>query len=115
MLSADKAFVIGSCPACHGVGVARKGRHFFYAVGLICAGILCFFHWLPTPSLFSAIGEVWDRLGLPGWIATAIVWTLTVFPLMFGVAFLWAWVKGDTCPVCNGRKKITRCAPEPNP
>lgn len=113
MLTPDKAFVLSQCPQCQGVGFSRDGRHFFYAVCLIAGGILCFFQWPPTPTLFSFVWDQCVALGMPHWAGTTIIWALTGIPLIFGIAFLWVWLRGDTCPKCNGRSTITRFAPNP--
>jgi hypothetical protein len=113
MWTSDQAFVVGECPHCRGSGFSREGRHFFYALGLIAGGILCFFQWPPTATLFSFVWEQCLTLGIPNWVGTAIIWSLTGVPPIFGLAFLWVWMRRDTCPKCNGRSKITRWAPNP--
>lgn len=110
MLTPDKAFVVGQCPQCKGAGSFRDGRHFFYAVCLIASGVLCFFQWPPTPTLFSFVWEKCVALGMPNWLGSVIIWAFTGIPPIFGAAFLWVWLRGDTCPTCNGRSKITRYA-----
>jgi hypothetical protein len=110
MLTADQVFVVGTCPECQGAGRSRNGQHFFYAICLICGGILCFFQWPPTPTLFATIWNAWAGLGLPNWTGTALIWAFTAVPPVFGLAFFWSWLRGNTCSRCNGRGQTTRPA-----
>ena len=110
----NQAFVVDSCPTCHGTGVSRNTRHFFYAICLIACGFLCFFQWPPTDGLFSTIWSLTAKFGCPNWVGSAAIWTLTGVPAVLGFGFLYAWIKADTCKTCNGRRKTTRFEQEPN-
>ncbi|MBN2563545.1 MAG: hypothetical protein JXQ75_21710 [Phycisphaerae bacterium] len=108
----SETFVVSTCPKCDGTGVYRNARHFFYGICLIASGIMCFFHWPPTPGLFAAVGDFGMRLGMPAWVTSVGIWVLTGLPPVFGVAFIYAWFAQDTCPACLGRRKATRVAPQ---
>lgn len=108
----SKTFVLGSCPKCHGKGVFRDPKHFFYGICLIAGGMLCFFEWPPTPGLFAAIWDAADSIGLPSWVGSTVIWTLTGVPPLFGLAFMYSWMSQDTCPECRGHRKVTGEAPK---
>ncbi len=112
-MSADQVFVAESCPTCHGKGVCRDTKHFFYGICLIAAGMLCFFEWPPTPELFRAIWATMETFGLPSWVGSSLIWGLTGVPPLFGLAFLYSWISQDTCPNCNGRRKVAETAARP--
>ena len=109
------AFVLESCPKCNGTGVCHHAKHFFYGICLIAAGVLCFFDWPPTPALFALIWDGTARLGLPSWIGSIVMWAITGVPVVLGLGFIYTWLKADTCPACNGRRKTTRIAADPVP
>lgn len=105
----QKAAIKHACLTCHGEGRARNPRHVFLGALLICGGILAKFPWPATTRIFLRFAENTEALGLPVWFAPAISWIISAVPIVFGLAFLLAWILRDTCRACCGEGR----APEP--
>jgi hypothetical protein len=101
------SYHLQTCPTCRGRGLCRNERHFFYAICLLGSGAVTLFQWPPVPELFALLSGAFARAGLPLWIGTVVIWVLTLIPVVFGFAFLVAWLRQDTCPECNGRCKTS--------
>lgn len=96
------------CPKCHGTGVCRNARFFFYAISLMASAAILFLHWPPSPALFQAIHRLCRSIGLAEWIGGSIVWMITAVPAILGFAFFYLWLHRDICPICEGKSRSGR-------
>ncbi len=91
------------CSKCEGRGALRNSKHFFYGICLVASAAITFFEWPPTPALFQVIWRVCWTIHAPRWAGFVFIWCVTGLPMIFGLAFLYAWMGERLCPQCRGR------------
>ena len=90
-----------SCTMCHDRGFSRNPKYFFYGVCLIACGALMFFQWTPAPRAFTTIWGFVAQFGLPDFVGTGLICTLTAFPPLYGAWFIIVWCRQGICPLCR--------------
>ncbi len=88
------------CPRCDGTGVSRDAKQFFYGICLIAAGFIAFFQWPPVPAVFTYLEQLSSAVGLPDWLGSVVMWSLTCVPPLLGVILIGAWLRPGVCTYC---------------